>query len=524
VLELTVISTKAIATSLSAIRAPPARRRGGLDIMGNFPGSRGPAMEYELRDPSEARAFLLEGLWWQRAVAVTAATVRPALEWAMEAASGGQPLPPVGFLADLGHVALGLDLEARGSRSGVVAPSVPVNLLRTYEDHVLGKVYADWTFTEASDALRRYQGRDQARGLAFLLNQLRERCGFSGVQLSPGVIKAALEAAPEDALTEGWELLHQQGVQPPLVELYEELITAARRTPELLSPADLFELKHGYALQPEGERLARRQVLHAAELLERALPRHRVRPLERRREVPTRILDEDTYPIGGFSSIATRGSPESLLHSQLAYMETDERPDLFDVKFLRDELLYYARDENQLLRRRRTFVFALYPDLVNARFKDAALPYQRGVMLLALLVSAVRKLCEWLSTDALQFHLLFVGEGADSQPPALAAEWELLRTLLPEPITNGLLHLERVRRDRVGPLCAGWVRRSMVHGLVIGIEPPVVRAADAVVSRLKVAGAFPALGDGDDAPVEVEADDAADSWGLALQQLLARWI
>ena len=62
---------------------------------------------------------------------------------------------------------------------------------------------------------------------------------------------------------------------------------------------------------------------------------------------PTRALDEDTYPVGGFTSISTRGSIESLLHSQLAYMETDERPDLFDIKFLRDELLYYARDENQ---------------------------------------------------------------------------------------------------------------------------------------------------------------------------------
>src|SRR5262249_29168101 len=158
---------------------------------------------------------------------------------------------------------------------------------------------------EASDALRRYAGRDQARGLAFLLNQFRERSGLSGVEMSPGVIKAALEVAPEDVLTEGWESLRQDGVQPPLAELYEDLITAARRTPEMLSPTDLFELKHGYALQPEGERLARRQVLHAAELLERSLPRHRVRPLDRRREVPTRILDEDTYPVGGFTSLST---------------------------------------------------------------------------------------------------------------------------------------------------------------------------------------------------------------------------
>ena len=50
------------------------------------------------------------------------------------------------------------------------------------------------------------------------------------------------------------------------------------------------------------------------------------------------------------------------------------------MKFLRDELLYYSRDENQFLRRRRTFVFALFPDLVDARFKDAgpAVPADRA--------------------------------------------------------------------------------------------------------------------------------------------------
>ena len=35
---------------------------------------------------------------------------------------------------------------------------------------------------------------------------------------------------------------------------------------------------------------------------------------------------------------------------------------MFDIKFIRDELLYYSRDENQFLRRRRAFVFGLSAD------------------------------------------------------------------------------------------------------------------------------------------------------------------
>src|SRR6185312_15745102 len=93
------------------------------------------------------------------------------------------------------------------------ASVLPINLLRTYEDHVLGKFYADWTFSRASDALRRYKGRDQARGLAFLFQQFAQRSGFHGVRLSPGVIKSALELPPEEAHTRGWESLSRDGLQ-----------------------------------------------------------------------------------------------------------------------------------------------------------------------------------------------------------------------------------------------------------------------------------------------------------------------
>jgi hypothetical protein len=238
-------------------------------------------------------------------------------------------------------------------------------------------------------------------------------------------------------------------------------------------------------------------------------------------EVPTRILDEDTYPVGGFTSISTRGTIESLLHSQLAFMEKDERPDLFDIKFVRDELLYYSRDENQFLRRRRTFVFVLSPDLVQTRFKDPELPYQRGVLLLALLQVAVLKLSEWLSTDALSFRVLFTGEG---DPEPLKPERELLAKLLEEPITLGTASLERVPAGRVASLCTNWARRSLCHCLVVGTRPQGLDAADTGVTRLQVDGPRPALADGDEPPEVVEGDDPLECWGRALEQLLQRWV
>src|SRR5437763_14477852 len=123
---------------------------------------------HELRDATEARLYLAEGLWLQRVAAPKAATVPRALSWALELAAGGEPLPPVGFVADVGHVAFHLDREAWSGREAPAVPGWPATLARTYEDHVLGKVYADWSVARAADALARYQGRDRARGPAFL--------------------------------------------------------------------------------------------------------------------------------------------------------------------------------------------------------------------------------------------------------------------------------------------------------------------------------------------------------------------
>jgi hypothetical protein len=484
----------------------------------------GEVTDLELRDPEEARCFVLQGLWWQRVLPPSAATIRPALEWALEIASAGDPLPPVGFLADLGHVAFGEEWEQQSNREPVSIPHLPINIIRTYEDHVLGKFYADWSFARACDALRHYEGRDRARGLAFVCNRFRERSHFPGVILAPGVIKAALEAPPEEVLSEGFESLRQEGSMDGLVDLYQGLIQAARHTAEVLNGTEDVEmLEQGTALAPPAEQLALRQVLRAATLLEASLPRHRVKPINQRMEVPTRILDEDTYPVGGFTSISNRGSIESLLYSQLAYMESEEaeRPDLFDIKFLRDELLYYSRDENQFLRRRRSFVFVLHPDLISTRFKDADLPYQRGVLLLGLIRVVVQKLSEWLSSDALSFRLLFVGP---DDPMPLQKEHDLMATILSVAIANKTGELVSVSAEEVPRLCEEWSRRSLVRCVVVGTHPAPIEARDTLVTRLGINGPRVALADEDEKLEILETDDPLQSWSKALEMILERWV
>src|SRR5438105_14949927 len=96
-----------------------------------------------VRDPDEAQRFLLQGLWLQRAVPPAAANVRHVLEWALEIAAGGQPLPPVGVVADLGHAAFGADRDPRAAREPVAIPGPPPARMRHYDDQLRGQRAAE---------------------------------------------------------------------------------------------------------------------------------------------------------------------------------------------------------------------------------------------------------------------------------------------------------------------------------------------------------------------------------------------
>jgi hypothetical protein len=493
----------------------------------------------ELRDLDTAKRYILEGLWLQRAMKPAAKTVKPALEWAMEIASSGHPLPPIGFVADVGHVAFGVDADQRMKEPLPVAGWPPA-LGRSYEDHVLGKLYSDWSFERAGDALRKYKSQEQIRGLAYLVNQIRERAGIPGVLLPPAVIRALLTTNPDDVLQQGLDGLVRDGPLPLLQEMYEAIVAAGRRMAEALAPEDILALEQGTALADMGAYVAHRQILQTTTKIESRLPARPVKPLIGRKEVPTRVHDEDQYPVGGYTSISTRGSIESLLQSQLAYMEK-ETPDLFDMKFVRDELFYYSRDENQFLRRRRTFVFVFFPDLIAARFKDAQLPCQRIVMIQSFVLALVRKLTDWLSTDAIRFDVLFVQDGGKV---LLEEEAKLLRLLLREPIERGdgwvapsepnpvakLTEQQKaaeeatVNKETVMTYLNRLARTSQVHCLAIGAEPFEMEMDNVVVTELVVSGPQPEIGEGDGVVAELEGEEAFEVWQETALRVLQLWV
>jgi hypothetical protein len=158
-------------------------------------------------------------------------------------------------------------------------------------------------------------------------------------------------------------------------------------------------------------------------------------------------------------------------------MEKDEadRPDLFDVKFLRDELLYYSRDENQFYRRRRRFRLILESDLARARLKDPDAPVQRIVLLLAAIVAAVRKITEWLAVDALTFEIAMPADGSLDQ------ESDVLKIVFRNEIEAGTVLL-----GPAGEAAAIELRMTTVaddskefHGIIVDHIPVWVEAGEA---------------------------------------------
>jgi hypothetical protein len=481
----------------------------------------------ELRDLDAARRYVTEGLWLQRAVKPNAETVKNALEWAMEIAAGGHPLPPVGFVGDVGHIALGADSEHR-SKDALHIPAWPPALVRMYEDHVLGKLYADLLFERAGDALQKYHDKDRIKGLAYIVNQIQSRANIPGVHLSPAVIRGLLTANMQEVLAAAWERLEREGPDPLLIMMYERLVTAGRRWAETLVLADLIAIENRLVLGENAQNVGLDHINKAKQAFLELLPNRPVRPYPNRKEVPTRIHDVDQYPIGGYESIATKGSIESLLQSQLAYIEDEAgpEPDLFDVKYARDELFYYSRDENQFLRRRRGFAFVLYPDLIALRFKDAELPYQRIVFLISAILAVAERLNVWLGkgserNDSLRFEFLFLQDG-EKKPLEEEAKW--LKFSLPDQIKHHALveHVAGAKQavERLNRLA----QDSQVHLLVAMTEPLELEMDNVMVTEVVVDGPVPKIGDGVGPVYALDGDDPLDVWQQTVRRILELWV
>ncbi len=482
-------------------------------------------MTSELRDRRTAEGWLFAGMCLTRLVPPSEQAFAAASPWLAAAHVELGSLPPPGVVADFGNALLGGARDLCPART--TADAKLRDAVRLYEDQVLGRLGADPRLDGACDAAARLPDHLKREAVAVLLSSFLSRIDYrAGISLSPGITRNLSERSSADLLQRGIARLHQPGeVLDALAEGYLQLVRATRHAGSLLTDADLFALENLGVLRTLTQRLALQQVAEVAAELESSLPRRVRRGARRGARVAARIEDQDTYPIGGFSSVSTSGSIENLVTSELIYMDdpASREVDLFDVRYVEGELLYYTRDESLFLRNRRELTFVLRPELAQARFKDPGARWQRLVIVIGLLLCLFRRLSDWLSEEALRFQVVFL-DGA------LAPERELCTLALHEWIAKGMATIGEARTLEEVLVDAGSRARAAESDVVVvgmGTRPGSMLRCDPRVQvlELDVARAAPVLRlrGPESSPGESMAS-SWDGWISVLSELVERLV
>lgn len=477
-------------------------------------------MSGERLDGPRAEAFLSAALSLSREAATSPTWFETSVR-ALEAAYTERPLLPAPTLA--------FDLTAllHGERLLPVPPPglEPVReAMRGYEDHVLARLTSDRRWTRLTEAIAALPKELRAAGVGMITAQLLARLKLTqGTGVSTGLVRRFATRPPEEVLEAGRTALYDPEIAARVVEGLNQLSRAARRTRELLSDAEVFLLENLSALKGLGARVALAQLAEVAQAVVEHLP-HRLRgQVFEDGDAPTSLEEDSAYPVGGFSSISTQGSLENLVTSELIYMEEGDdpaaRPDLFDIRFVESELLYYARDESVAVRKKRTLVLVFDASLQRCRVKDPGESYQRLVWLLGSVTALVRKLSEWLNTEALRFELIFTSEADDL---ALLEEEGVISLLLREYRERGQVEVRRAESAVSAIQAAREAHRGRARVMLFATKIPSglegLAAADAIIDasgpkpKVHWAAATPER--------EPVLATAAEAWAETTRQLL----
>lgn len=468
-------------------------------------------------DSQRAADFVSAALLLARGPVHTATWSALAFE-ALESTYGERPLLPAPTLV------FDLTVLLQGERLAPVHPTAPLPVreaLRAYEDHVLARLTADRRWVRVAEGVVAAPKEHKAAAVAMVATQVLSRLGVEGGSgVSQAVVRRLATQPLGDLLERGRVALEEPTLGARVAEGLQVLAKGARRTREVLSDAEVFVVENIGSLKSLGARVALTQLATAAQVVEERLPARLRGHVFEDGDAPTALEEDSAFPVGGFSSIATVGSLENLVTSELIYMDDEgaARPDLFDVRFVEGELLYYARDESVAVRKRRRVVLVLDPSLAGARVLDPKATYQRLVWLLGTLTALLRKMSEWFDTEALTFELVFV-RGKDAP---LTEELGVASLLLREFRERGQVEVREAETTAQACLETRQTWRQRGRLLVFGTKFP------SGLDETNQPDAWVSLKDGQPeiawkagpAPVGDETAQAADRWAQLARTLL----
>jgi len=415
----------------------------------------------ELRSQADVANWLAAGLCLRR---VTAEDDDTAVAGAIIACASELPaMPPPGVIADIAVLLGGARPQ---TDPAIVADEALRGAIRAYDDDVLGRLITTPRFDDVLAAFAHLPAVKKPIAVALVVGALCERSGFKGLSVSPGSLRRALARPRDERDLAGKAELRTGAAAARLAESYTMLARGARQSRNLVDDREVFQIDHLEVLGNYSRRLAADHIAAAGEALQRSLPRRLPANAEKRGAQDTQLQDDNTYPAGGFTAITPGGSSaniENLVSSELVYMEDGEVVDLFTLRYIEGELLFYTRDDSVFRRHKHVITIALGADLDDARVKDPDVPWQRLVLALGMIVAAIRWLTEQLGHEALQIRLSF-------PPKLLQQERELVGLLLEGEITSGIVSVvEETTPDSV--LHAHEVTNAISDLVVVSMGP-----------------------------------------------------
>ena len=314
-----------------------------------------------------------------------------------------------------------------------------------YENRLLNWLLRDPGTRQAVESIRQDASRDDliARTLELLLAPLLDAGGHADApvvdpvllrELSVGHLDPVELALEYDAFAERDDALlaaHRSSL---------ETYFGGRKSGPVLGPDDLTEIEHWSAYRRADQRLASRRIGRCAAGFPKIDPGGVT--VAEEQEADTELPDSGYYPSGGYSELANRGALENLVPAELIYMgedpfgdDPDPEIDLFTVRVLENETLYFQRDSGQLRRTRRVVHLAVAPD-EGLRFQLKWHQDPLVVMVYGLVVRLSEDLGEIFPGDALTIVLHLVCHNDVARERA-AEDRELLRVLLRHEIARG---------------------------------------------------------------------------------------
>lgn len=281
-----------------------------------------------------------------------------------------------------------------------------------YENQLLSRLLMEPSMLEAIDVLDAHRSASGAGSSQFvgrlrhllmvILGQITSHIP-AHIRINPAHLRACVLPHGDslEAIRRFEDHLQQTEVMQTQMT---HIVQAARKIAwsTVLSAVDRFELEHHDVLQTRSDRMGCRQVLSIA---------HRLGDIDTRQVsisdeglAETAFVDETHYPTGGLTGLTNRGSIENIVLSELVYIDPSMDVDLFDLRMVEGELLYYLRDDGVLRRKRRT-VHLVLDAAHSMRHKPMGHDHQLSVLLSGLMLRLVWDLRAIFTLDALQLKL-----------------------------------------------------------------------------------------------------------------------